>query len=476
LITPGTWSILVAMTKGALMTTPARATDRLGRLEELAREHLWMPFNPINDARSHRVPVIVSGDGCHLTDAGGNRYLDTFASICCVAVGHGRAEILDEAVAAVRNLPYADIWQRSHPVAIELAAQIAELAPEGVERVFFTSGGSEAVESAVKLARQYNQVRGKPRKTKVIARETAYHGTTLGALAMTGITPMRAPFEPLAPGVSHVPNTNTYQLRDGADPTQFADAIEHRILFEDPETVAAVILEPVQNGGGCIPPPQGYFQRVRDICDRHDVLLISDEVICAWGRLGEWFGAQRYEYRPDLVTTAKAITSGYAPLGALLISDKVSAPFLESGTSFLHGFTFCGHPLACAIASVNLRVIEEEGLLENVRAREQQLRGVLESMADIPIVGDVRGAGFFQAIEFVRDQTSKEPFAPEHGVPLTAGIRKRGLERGLILRSDVRGAPVLQVAPPLVAGDEFFEQLATGLRPVLEEAAHEALA
>jgi adenosylmethionine-8-amino-7-oxononanoate aminotransferase len=420
--------------------------------------------------------MIVSGDGCHLVDAEGNRYLDTFASICCAAIGHGRVDVIDEAVDIVRELPYADLWQRSHPIAIELAAQIAELAPAGLERVFFTSGGTEAVESAVKLARQYNHLRGKPQKTKVIARETAYHGTTLGALAMTGITAMRTPFEPLAPGVSHVPNTNEYRLPAGADPMSFADAIEHRILFEGPSTVAAVILEPVQNGGGCIPPPEGYFRRVREICDRHDVLLISDEVICAFGRLGEWFGAQRYDYAPDLLTSAKALTSGLAPLGALLISDKVAAPFLETGAPFLHGFTFCGHPLACAIASVNLRVIDELGLLQNVRAREQQLTDLLLRMTDIPIVGNVRGAGFFQGIEFVRDQATRQPFSPEAGIALTAGIRRRGLERGLILRADVRGAPVLQVAPPLIAGDAELAELEAGLRPILEEASAEALA
>lgn len=457
----------------SMNVTAALPAAELERLAQQAREHLWMPFNT---AAADDAPVIVGGDGCHLVDARGRRYLDSFASICCVAAGHGRSDIVDDAVARSRELPFADIWQRAHPLAIELAQRVTALAPDHLTRAFFTSGGSEAVESAIKLARQYQRLRGRSGKVKVIARRTSYHGTTLGALAATGIEPMREPFMPLLPGVSHVDNTNAYALEPGADLAVFAEQIERRIVEEGAETVAAVILEPVQNGGGCIPPPPGYFARVREICDRHDVLLISDEVICAWGRLGEWFGAQRFDYRPDLLTSAKALTNGYAPLGVLLVSETVAAPFAEQRTPFMHGFTFSGHPLACAMALATLDVLERERLLENVRAREGQLRALLESFSDLPIVGDVRGAGFFQAIEFVRDRATKEPFAAADGIALTAAIRRRGLERGVILRSDVRGAPVLQVAPPLIAGDAFFDELAAALRPVLEQCADEALA
>src|SRR5205807_9538511 len=277
-------------------------------------------------------------------------------------------------------------------------------------RVFLTSGGSEAVETAIKLCRQYFHLRGKPTKHKIIAREIAYHGTSLGALSATGITALREPFEPLTPGGCHVPNTNTYRLPEGLSEPWFAEAIDERIGFEGPDTVAAVILEPVQNAGGCFTPPEGYFQRVREICDAHDVLLISDEVICAWGRLGEWFGADRYGYQPDIITTAKGLTSAYAPMGAVLVSDRVIEPFLEGSNSFMHGFTFAGHPICAAVAMANLDAFEREGVLDNVRSGEPALRAMLESLRDLPIVGDVRGAGYFHAIELVKDQDTKESF------------------------------------------------------------------
>ena len=261
-------------------------------------------------------------------------------------------------------------WSYAHPRAIELAAKIASLTPGDLNRVFFTSGGGESVETALKVARQFHKLTGNPNKTKVIAREVAYHGTTLGALSATGVTSLRAPFEPFTPGGCHVPNTNLYRLAPGYGVENLAEAIAARIEFEGPETVAAVILEPVQNAGGCFTPPEGYFQRVREICDEHDVLLISDEVICSWGRLGHWFGAERYGYQPDIITTAKGITSAYAPMGAMIASDRVIEPFLEGTSSFIHGFTFGGHPIASAVALANIAAFEEEGRARE-RARER---------------------------------------------------------------------------------------------------------
>src|SRR5207253_3006708 len=256
--------------------------------------------------------------------------------------------------------------------------------------------------------RQYHKLTGHPNKTKVIAREIAYHGTSLGALAATGITGLRAPFEPLMPGGCHVPNTNLYRLPPGMEPGDLAEAIDERIEFEGPDTVAAVILEPVQNAGGCFTPPDGYFQRVREICDAHDVLLISDEVICSWGRLGEWFGAQRYDYRPDLITTAKGLTSAYAPMGAMIVSDRVAEPFMQGTAMFSHGFTFGGHPVCSAVALANIEILEREDLCGHVREKEPEFRAALEGLRDLPIVGDVRGAGYFQALELVKDRDTKE--------------------------------------------------------------------
>jgi adenosylmethionine-8-amino-7-oxononanoate aminotransferase len=232
-----------------------------------------------------------------------------------------------------------------------------------------------------------------------------------------------------------------------------------------------VILEPVQNAGGCFTPPDGYWQRVREICDENNVLLISDEVICSWGRLGEWFGSERYGYQPDLITTAKGITSAYAPMGALIASDRVAEPFMEGTTSFAHGFTFAGHPVVAAIALANIAAFENEGILDNVRANEAGLREMLESLRDLPIVGDVRGAGYFQAIELVKNKQTKESFSDAESETLLRGFLSAELfERGLICRADDRGDPVIQLSPPLIAGPEQFAEIEAVLRPVLAEA------
>jgi adenosylmethionine-8-amino-7-oxononanoate aminotransferase len=314
-------------------------------------------------------------------------------------------------------------------------------------------------------------MRGEGARTKLIARELAYHGVTLGALAATGLTGLRSQFEPLTPGGCHVPNTNDYRWPAGRDPLWAADAIEERILFEGPETVAAVILEPVQNAGGCFTPQDGYFQRVREICDRHGVLLISDEVICSWGRLGYYFGSERYGYRPDIITTAKGIASAYQPMGAMLVSDEVAEPFMKDKAMFAHGFTFGGHPIACAVALANLDIFEREGLCDHVLDKEQEFRATLESLSDIPIVGEVRGAGFFQAIELVKDKETKETFNDEESEDLLRGFLSGELyNRGLICRADDRGDPVIQLSPPLIADTEQFEEIESILRSVLTEA------
>ena len=417
------------------------------------------------------VPIIVSGEGCYVYDADGKRYLDGLSALYCVNAGHGRPELAEAAAAQMRELDFFTTWSYAHPRAIELATRIAALAPGDLNRVFFTSGGSEAVESAIKLARAYHRLTGHAQKTKVIAREIAYHGTTLGALAATGVTELRTPFEPLMPGGCHVPNTNSYRWPAGRDPLWAAEQIAERIEFEDPDTVAAVILEPVQNAGGCIPPQDGYFQRVREICDDNDVLLISDEVICSWGRIGHYFGSERYGYLPDIITTAKGLTSAAIPMGAMIASDRLAEPFLTERGSFAHGFTFGGHPVAAAVALANIDVIEREDLCGHVRAKEGEFRALLDGLRDIPIVGDVRGAGFFQAIELVKDRATKETFDDEESEHLLRGFLSGALyHHGLICRTDDRGDPVVQLAPPLISDTEQFEEIERILRIVLTAA------
>jgi adenosylmethionine-8-amino-7-oxononanoate aminotransferase len=445
-------------------------------LQELAKRHLWMHFSRMGAYAGHDVPIIVRGEGCYVWDDKGNRYFDGLSSLFCTQIGHGRADVAQAGADQARDLGFFPTWSYAHPKAIELAARIASLTPGDLNRVFFTSGGGESVESALKLVRQYHKLTGHPNKTKVIAREIAYHGTTLGALSATGITALRQPFEPFTPGGCHVPNTNLYRLPPGYGAENLAEAVRHRIEFEGPETVAAVIMEPVQNAGGCFTPPEGYFQRVREICDEYDVVMISDEVICSWGRLGEWFGAQRYGYQPDIITTAKGITSAYAPMGAMIASDRLMEPFLHGTNSFAHGFTFAGHPVAAAVALANIDVLEQEGVLDNVREHEGGFRAMLESLRDIEIVGDVRGAGYFHAIELVKDRETKATFDHEEAETLLRGFLSNELfRRGLICRADDRGDPVIQLSPPLIAGPEHFEEIEGVLRPVLEEASRRML-
>jgi adenosylmethionine-8-amino-7-oxononanoate aminotransferase len=455
------------------MTVSATDETVSRELQELARRHLWLHFSRMGAyERGAEIPVIVRGEGCHLWDDHGKRYFDGLSSLFCTNIGHGRADVAQAGADQAAQLGFFTNWSYAHPTSIRLAAKIASLTPGDLNRVFFTNSGSEAVESALKLCRQYHKRTGHPNKTKVIARNVAYHGTTLGALSATGITGLREPFEPLTPGGCHVPNTNLYRLAPGYTADTLAEAVADRIEFEGPDTVAAVIMEPVQNAGGCFTPPEGYFQRIREICDHYDVVMISDEVICSWGRLGEWFGAQRYDYQPDIITTAKGITSAYAPLGAMIASDRLMEPFLEGDASFMHGSTFAGHPIACAVALANIAVMEDEHVLENVRANTPAFRAMLDSLRDLPIVGDVRGDGYFHAIELVRDKETKETFTAAESETLLRGFLSGAFyESGLICRADDRGDPVVQLSPPLIAGPAEFDEIHGVLRSVLTEAA-----
>jgi len=445
-------------------------------LQASARRHLWMHFTRMSSYADHDIPVIVRGEGVRVWDQHGRRYLDGLSGLFTSQIGHGRTELAEAAARQASELGYFPLWSYAHPRAVELADRLAELTPGDCNRIFFTTSGSEAVESAWKLARQYFRLTGQPDRTKVISRAIAYHGTTMGALSITGLADIKTPFEPLVPGAIKVPNTNFYRARYFADDEVAfgqwaADAIEQALLIEGPGTVAAVVLEPVQNSGGCFPPPPGYFQRVREICDRYGVLLVSDEVICGFGRLGHWFGAERYGYQPDMVTMAKGLTSGYAPLGALAVSDRLIEPFLEGEHTFLHGVTFAGHPVSAAVALANLDVIEREGLLEHVRSNEPIFRAALETLSDLPIVGDVRGAGYFYGIELVKDKDNRETFDGDESERLLRGFLSGALfEAGLVCRADDRGDPVVQLAPPLVCGEAEFDEMASILRSVLTEA------
>ncbi|MGJ0389535.1 aspartate aminotransferase family protein [Microbacterium sp. CGR1] len=456
-----------------------RTTPTEAELQAMAKDHLWMHFTRQSTMEKSGVPIIVKGDGHRIWDSKGKEYFDGLAGLFVVNAGHGRRRLAEAAAKQASELSFFPLWSYAHPAAIELADRLADEAPGDLNRVFFSTGGGEAVETAFKLAKHYWKLQGKPTKHKVISRSVAYHGTPQGALAITGIPAMKSMFEPVTPGGFRVPNTNFYRAAEMGGPSDdleafgrwAADRIEEMILFEGADTVAAVFLEPVQNSGGCFPPPPGYFARVREICDRHDVLLVSDEVICAFGRLGHTFACTGLGYVPDMITCAKGMTSGYSPIGATIISDRIYEPFSKGDVSFPHGYTFGGHPVSAAVALENLAIFDEEGLNEHVRENSPLFRAELETLLDLPIVGDVRGDGYFFGIELVKDKATRETFDDDESERLLRGFLSPALfKAGLYCRADDRGDPVIQLAPPLTIGPAEFREIGQILRGVLSEA------
>jgi adenosylmethionine-8-amino-7-oxononanoate aminotransferase len=444
-------------------------------LQRAARDHLWLHFTRMATYADTDVPVIVRGDGCYLEDSRGRRYLDALAGLFAVQIGYSFGDEIGQAAhEQMRELPFYTNWSYAHPRSIELADVVADLMPGDLNRVFFVSGGSEAVESAWKLARQYHALRGEHRY-KAIARNVAYHGTTMGALSINGVAALRAPFEPLVPGVFHVRNTARYHRPPDETEEQFTqfllDDLEKTIQAEGPATIAMVIMEPVQNSGGALTPPTGYFQGVREICDRYGILLCADEVITGFGRVGAWFGSERYDIRPDILTCAKGLSSAYAAIGAVVATDAVMEPFVEGTKTFTHGITFGGHPVMCAIALKNIEIMKRERIVENVEENEESFRETLSQLLELPICGDLRGAGYFWAIELVKDKETRETFTDDECESLLRGFLSNAVfERGLICRADDRGDPVVQISPPLVAGQQEFDEIVSTLGDVLAEA------
>jgi adenosylmethionine-8-amino-7-oxononanoate aminotransferase len=443
----------------------------------LGQRHLWGHFTNLSAVQRQGLPIIDHGDGAYVYDTNGKRYLDGLSGLFTVNVGHGRAELGQAAAEQSEKLGYFPLWSFGHEPGIRLAAKLASLAPGDLNRVFFTAGGGEAVESAWKLAVQYFTNIGQPHRRKVISRYYAYHGTSLGALSITGIPAIREPFEPLFSWAVKVPNTSQYRCgmcaEQNACSLDCADEVERTILRESPETVAMVVMEPVQNTGGALVPPPGYWKRIREICDKYGVLLVSDEVICGFGRLGYWFGCERFEYQPDMITFAKGVTSGYAPLGGVIVSDRLAAPFLEGESSvFLHGLTFGGHPVSCAVALANIDIMEREDLLGNVRRNEAIFDEVMEGLRDLPFVGDVRGCGYFRVVELVKDKATKQSFTDDEcNWLLRDELSPYIYNAGLICRADDRADPVLVLSPTLVCGEEELRFIGKVLTDALNHAA-----
>ena len=423
----------------------------------------WLNWSKMADFQAQSPPVIVSGEGPYAIDKDGNRLLDGVSGLFTTQIGYSHGKEIGEAAAAqLETLCFYPNWAATHPSALALTERILGLAPDNMSRVLLTSGGSESVESAMKLVRQHFLAKGQPLKRKIIARRGAYHGCTMGALALTGIPLSRAPFEPLDPNVRHAVNTHQrtclYCHDKGGCTLTCADAIEQAILAEGPDTVAAVVMEPIQNGGS-LPPADGYGARIREICDRHGVLLWCDEVITGFGRVGAWFASERLGFNADIVTFAKGITSGYAPCGGVVFTEEVGAPLINADAMYAHGFTFGGHPLACAVALANLDIMERLDVIANVRAHEDAYAAAMaEVAASSDLVVESRGRGFYHSLELVDNA-------------LTAPVAGAARKHGVIVRPDVRVKPMVVTSLPLICDQSHIDELTGALKAALADVA-----
>ena len=436
----------------------------------------WRHFAEMSTAATTPPKVIVRGEGCYLIDSDGNRYLDGLSNLFCVNLGYSYGEELGEAaLAQYKELGYHSNWGSTHPRAVELASLIAELAPGDLNHVFFTPSGGESVEAAWKIARKYYKLRGENR-WKAISRQTAYHGTTLGALSLIGIPEYRSDFEPLVPTGGKIRNTRRVGRPAGETEEQFTafllDDLDFRIQAEGPDTVAMILMEPVQNHGGMLVPPAGYSKGVREIADKYGILVVADETITAFGRVGAWFGSQRYELEPDIITCAKGLSSAHAVIGAVIVSETVYEPFTAAGASLLHGNTFGGHPVMCAVALKNIEIMQRLDITGTVLANEVPFGAQLNTLTELPAVLEVRGAGHFYAIELTQTTASGRALTHVEKLHLYGdALLALPLEqRGVMLRISIdAGDPVVCVAPPLVAGEAEFAHLVGALREVLTE-------
>ena len=442
------------------------------RLQQSAKDNLMLHFSKqqVDD-----LLVLDRGEGPYVYDTAGRQYIDALSSLFCSQLGYSYGEEMAQAASdQLRRLAFNTTWGTAHPPAIDLAERISGLAPADDYRVFFTGGGSESVESAWKLVREHFIATGQPQRTKAIARRTAYHGVTLGALSFTGVPPFKDGFGEPPITVSHVSNTNAFRAPDADDPAAFCRRllieVEDAIVTAGADEVALIIAEPVQNAGGCLTPPPGYWAGLRTLADRYGALLMADEVITGFGRIGEWFAVSRDGVAPDLISVAKGLTSAYAPMGAMLARDRVVAPLVEQGKVFRHGITFGGHPLSATLASKSIEIIERDRVLENVRAQAGPLEGRLAHLLDLPIVGDVRGAGFFWAMELVKDDDNARFDQGERNELLRSYLPRRLREAGLIARCDDRGDAVLQIAPPLISDSDLLDDIVARLTDVLRDA------
>lgn len=439
--------------------------------QDLSRRHLLAPFTDYRQLNEKGARIIIKASGVHLWDSEGQRILDGMAGLWCVNVGYGREELVEAASRQMRELPYYNLFfQTAHPPALELAKAIAELAPEGMNHVFFTGSGSEANDTVLRLVRHYWAIKGQPEKRVVIGRWNGYHGSTMAGASLGGMAAMHEQGG-LLPDIVHIPQPYWFGEGGEMSPEEFgiwaADQLERKILEVGEERVAAFIAEPIQGAGGVIVPPESYWPRVRQILDRYDILFIADEVICGFGRTGEWFGSQYYGNAPDLMPIAKGLTSGYVPMGGVVVRDEV-VRVLDEGGEFYHGFTYSGHPVAAAVALENIRILRDEGIVDRVRSTTAPyLQKRWAELADHPLVGETRGVGMVAALELVRDKKTRTRY--EGGAGMLC--REHCFRNGLVMRAV---GDTMIIAPPLVITPESIDELVTLARLSLDQT-HEVL-
>ena len=435
--------------------------------QQLSNDHHLAPFSDFKQLKEVGPRIITHAKGVYLWDSEGHKILDGMAGLWCVAIGYGRDELAEAASKQMRELPYYNLFfMTAHPPVLELSKAIAEIAPEGMNHVFFTGSGSEGNDTMLRMVRHYWAIKGQPNKKTIISRKNGYHGSTVAGASLGGMTYMHEQGDLPIPGITHIPQP--YWFGEGGDmsPEEFgiwaANQLEEKILELGVDTVGAFIAEPIQGAGGVIVPPATYWPRIKEILAKYDILFVADEVICGFGRTGEWFGSDFYDLKPDMMTIAKGLTSGYIPMGGLIVRDEVVA-VLNEGGDFSHGFTYSGHPVAAAVALENIRILREEKIVEKVHAETAPyLQKRLRELNDHPLVGEVRGVGMLGAIELVQDKATRKRYEGR-GVGMIC--RQFCFDNGLIMRAV---GDTMIISPPLVISKDEIDELVTKARKCLD--------
>lgn len=453
------------------MTPPTLTTSTsTASIQALDAAHHIHPFTNSGELNRQGARVITRGEGVYVWDSEGNKILDGMAGLWCVNMGYGRRELIDAATQQLGELPfYNTFFQTTHPPAVDLAALIASVTPGDLNHVFFANSGSEAIDTVIRSTRQYWQIQGKPYKHILISRENAYHGSTVGGASLGGMSAMHKQGAPTLPGIEHIRQPYWYGEGGDQSPEEFglacAQALEERILAVGPDNVAAFIAEPVQGAGGVIVPPINYWTEIQRICRKYDVLLAADEVICGFGRTGSWFGSQTLGIEPDIISMAKGLSSGYLPIAAVAIGDRIANALLEWDDEYAHGFTYSGHPVAAAVAAANIRLMQSENIVDYVASDigpyfQKQLH---DTLADHPLVGHIEGLGLMAGMALVKDKKTRALFSDDVNIGLTC--RNHCFNNGLIMRA-VGSRMVL--SPPLVITREQVDELVTKAKYCLD--------